>query len=275
MKTVLITGCSQGGIGLDSALALQKRGWRVLATARREKELVAMEQAGLVPISMRMDAPGSIEAGFEAALKAGGNRLDALFHNAGYGQPGALEDLSYGAFVRQFETNLFGVHQLTRLALPLMRSQKRGRIVFHSSILGLVSLRFRGAYNASKYALEGYADTLRLELRGSGIQVSTLNTGPVISRFRDNAYEAFKREIVPEGSAHALAYRQAIARFESTQKADRFTLEASAVTRRVIHALEHPRPKARYLITPPSVILTALKRALPTPWLDRLLYRAV
>ena len=224
---------------------------------------------------MELSDQGSIKAGFEWVMAHTGGRLDALFHNAGYGQPGALEDLSSEAFVRQFETNLFGVHALTRLALPVMRTQNGGRIVFHSSILGLVSLRFRGAYNASKYALEGYADTLRLELKDTPITISTLNTGPIVSRFRDNAYAAFKSEIEIQKSVHHEAYTLAVRRFESEQRSDRFTLSASAVTKRVIHALEHPRPKARYLITPPSVLLSTLKRLLPTRVLDGLLFRAI
>jgi NAD(P)-dependent dehydrogenase (short-subunit alcohol dehydrogenase family) len=275
MRWVLITGCSEGGIGLDSALVLHRRGWRVLATARTDKDLAALKEAGLAPIRMEMRDRQSIETGFKEALAISGGRLDALFLNAGYGQPGALEDLSTDALVRQFETNLFGVHHLTRLALPLMRSQKSGRMVFHSSILGLVSLRFRGAYNASKYALEGYVDTLRLELKGSPISVSTLNTGPVISHFRDNAYRAFKREIDPAHSPHQAAYQMAIERFESTQKPDRFTRMPQAVTKRVIHALESASPKPRYLITPPTYLLNVLKRLLPTAWLDQLLFRAL
>lgn len=271
-KSVLITGCSEGGIGHAVAHALKARGHRVFATARREEEVARLRAEGFEACRLDVTDTASIGTALDAVLRMTGGELDALFNNAGYGQPGALEDVPTEALRQQFETNLFGLHELTRRVIPVMRAQGHGRIIQHSSVLGIVSLRFRGAYNASKYAIEGLCDTLRLELMGTGIHVCTLNTGPVRSKFRDNATEMFHRFIDTEHSLHREEYlTEVLKRKEVKDKKDRFTRDPDVVTERVIHALESPRPKPRYYITSATYLLGSMKRLLPTALLDRLL----
>ena len=203
-----------------------------------------------------------------------GGQLDALFNNGAYGQPGAVEDLSREALREQFETNLFGTQELTNQVLPIMRRQGGGRILYTSSVLGLVAFPYRGAYVASKFALEGLADTLRLELVGTGIHVCLIEPGPILSRFRDNAHAAYRRHIHPETSLHREKYAVMEARLLKEGSAAPFTLPPEAVLKRVIHALESSRPRARYPVTVPTYLFAALRRLLPTRALDAILRRA-
>ena len=271
-KTILITGCSSG-IGLCVARGLSSRGYRVFATARKDADVEALNKEGLESLLLDLDDPHSITAAVEEILTRTNGRLDALFNNGAYGQPGAVEDLSRDVLRAQFETNLFGWHQLTNLVLPVMRSQGHGRIIHNSSVLGFVALRYRGAYNASKYALEGLADTLRLELAGTDIHVSLIEPGPITSRFRENAFAAYKRNIEPDGSAHREKYMQMEQRLTTKGPAVPFTLPAEAVLKKVIKALESPRPKARYYVTFPTYLFAFLKRVLTDRALDRILGR--
>jgi len=271
-RGVLITGCSSG-IGRVCALGLQRRGYRVFATARDGDDVEALRRAGLGDaLVLDVDAAASIDAAVEQVLTATGGRLYGLFNNAGYGQPGALEDLSRDALRAQFETNVFGLHELTCRVLPAMRASGEGRIVHNSSILGFICMRFRGAYQASKYAVEGLADTLRQELHGSGIHVSLIEPGPVTSRFRENSYAAFKRHIdVAKSPFAGKPYGRLEARLAHGKDDDAFTLPESAVLDKLIHALESPRPRARYYVTVPTYVLGYLKRLLSTRMMDRLL----
>jgi NAD(P)-dependent dehydrogenase (short-subunit alcohol dehydrogenase family) len=271
-KTILITGCSSG-IGLCVARGLSSRGYRVFATARKDADVEALNKEGLESLLLDLDDPHSITAAVEEILIRTNGRLYALFNNGAYGQPGAVEDLSRDVLRAQFETNLFGWHQLTNLVLPVMRRQGHGRIIHNSSVLGFVALRYRGAYNASKYALEGLADTLRLELAGTDIHVSLIEPGPITSRFRANAFAAYKRNIEPDGSAHREKYMQMEQRLTTKGPAVPFTLPAEAVLKKVIKALESPRPKARYYVTFPTYLFAFLKRVLTDRALDRILYK--
>ena len=206
----------------------------------------------------------------DAVLARAGGELYALFNNAAYGQPGAVEDLSREALREQFETNLFGTHELTRLLIPAMRARGEGRIIQNSSILGLVAMPWRGAYNASKFALEGLSDTLRQELAGTGIHVVLIEPGPILSRFRANALAAFRRHVNPAASVHADTYRAMLERLETEGPVAPFTLPPEAVLRPLVKALESPRPRTRYPVTVPAVVFSALRRALPARWIDRL-----
>lgn len=266
-RSVLLTGCSSG-IGYACVRGLAQRGWRVIASARRIEDVERLRGEGLVTVHLDLDCPESIAQGLAATLERTGGRLDALFNNGAYGQPGAVEDLSREALRAQLETNLLGWHDLTCRVIPLMRRQGFGRIVQNSSILGLVALPYRGAYVASKFALEGLTDTLRLELRGSGIQVSLIEPGPILSRFRENAHRAFREHIDAESSVHREAYRRAEERLTKEGPVQPFTLPPEAVLRKLIHALESPRPRARYYVTFPTYLLGTLRRILPTPGLD-------
>jgi NAD(P)-dependent dehydrogenase (short-subunit alcohol dehydrogenase family) len=271
-KSILITGCSSG-IGLCVARGLHARGWRVFASARRPEDVVRLAGEGLESLQLDLDDSASITAAVEEVLQRTRGALDALFNNGAYGQPGAVEDLSRDVLRMQFETNLFGWHELTRQVLPVMRRQGQGRIVQHSSLLGFVALRYRGAYNASKYALEGLTDTLRLELRDSKIHVSLIDTGPVTSRFRENAHAAFLRHIDRENSVHREHYARVVKRLTTAGAVVPFTLPPEAVLKKVIHALESRNPRPRYYVTFPALLFAILKRILPQRTLDRLLYR--
>lgn len=272
-KTILITGCSSG-IGACVARGLKGRGWRVFATARRPADVGRLQVEGLESLPLDLRDSTSIQAAVAAVLERTGDRLDALFNNGAYGQAGAVEDLSRDALREQFETNLFGAQELTNQIIPVMRRRGGGRILYNSSVLGLVAFPYRGAYVASKFALEGLADTLRLELIGTGIHVCLIEPGPILSRFRDNAHAAYRRHIRAEASPHREKYAALEARLLKEGPAAPFTLPPEAVLKRVIHALESPRPKTRYPVTVPTYLFAALRRLLPTRALDAVLRRA-
>jgi len=269
-KSILITGCSSG-IGLCVAAGLQQRGYRVFATARRTQDVSRLQAQGMEGLQLDLADSRSIQGAVEEVLARNHGRLDALFNNGAYGQAGAVEDLSRDVLRAQFETNLFGTAELTNRIIPVMRKQGTGRIIMNSSVLGLVSLPYRGAYSASKYALEGLTDTLRLELAGSGISVSLIEPGPITSRFRINSLDVFKRTIDIEHSAHRHHYEGVLRRLEKPGPAAPFTLPPEAVLNRVIHALESRRPRRRYYVTFPTYLFAALRRVLPYAALDRML----
>jgi NAD(P)-dependent dehydrogenase (short-subunit alcohol dehydrogenase family) len=272
-RAVLITGCSSG-IGYCVAHGLRRRGYQVVATARREADVGKLREEGLEALRLDLADSRSIALAFEATVARTGGRLYALFNNGGYGQAGAVEDLSREALREQFETNVFGGQQLSNLAIPLMRRQGEGRIIQNSSVLGFVSMAFRGAYNASKHAIEALSDTMRLELRGSGVQVVLIEPGPISSRFRANSLEALRRHIDMAASVHAQHYARVLARLQKPGPAAPFTLPPEAVLRAVIRALEARRPRLRYRVTVPTHLFACLKRVLPARSLDALLLRA-
>ncbi len=271
--SILITGCSSG-IGFQVARGLQAHGWRVFATVRQPADVDRLQADGLESLALDLRDSVSIQAAVTTVLERTGGRLDALFNNGAYGQPGAVEDLSREALREQFETNLFGTLELTNRLIPVMRRQGGGRILFNSSVLGLVAFPYRGAYVASKFALEGLADTLRLELTGTGIHICLIEPGPILSRFRDNAHAAYRRHIHTESSPHREKYAAMEARLRKQGPAAPFTLPPEAVLKRVIHALESPRPRARYPVTVPTYFFAVLRRLLPTRALDAILRRA-
>ncbi len=271
-KSILITGCSSG-IGLCVAQGLHARGWRVFATARKAEDVARLQQLGLESLALDLTDSMSIHAAMDEVLQRSGGTLDAVFNNGAYGQPGAVEDLSRAALREQFETNLFGTHELTCRAIEVMRRQGHGRIIHNSSVLGLVALPFRGAYNASKFALEGLTDTLRLELHGSGIHVSLIEPGPIISRFRANAMFKYRQNIDADHSFFRATYQRMENRLTKEGPAAPFTLPPEAVLAKVIHALEAPRPRARYFVTFPTWLFAILKRLLPVRGLDWILRR--
>ena len=268
--TVLVTGCSSG-IGYCVAHGLKKRGYHIIATARAMADVDRLRHEGLTTIQLDLSDSQSIQRAVTEALAISQGSLYGLFNNAAYGQPGAIQDLTRAVLREQFETNLFGTVELTNLLLPTMRDQGQGRIIQNSSVLGFVALPMRGAYTASKYALEGISDTLRLELKGSGISVSLIEPGPIESRFRANAFAMYKKNIRPEDSAYREIYRRMENRLTKDGPAVPFTLPPEAVLKNVIHALESPRPKARYWVTFPTYLFAILKRLITTKALDRLL----
>jgi len=268
-KSILITGCSSG-IGLCVANGLKDRGHHVIATARHKEDVTRLQLNGFDAFHLDLRDSLSIQNAVKETLNCTHGKLDALFNNGAYGQAGALEDISRDTLREQFETNLFGWHELTNLILPIMRKQGHGRIIQNSSILGFVSMPYRGAYNASKYALEGLSDTLRQELRGSDIHLSLIEPGPIKSKFRQNALAAFNRHIDIEKSAHKNNYKTLLARLEKQGTASMFTLEPEAVLKKVIHALENKRPRIRYYVTFPTYLFGFLKRILSQRILDNI-----
>jgi len=271
-KSILITGCSSG-IGLAVASGLRKRGYRVFASARKQADVGMLRDRGLESLVLDLSDSASIISALETVLQATHGKLYALFNNGAYGQPGAVEDLSRTALREQFETNLFGWHELTCRVIPVMRDQGAGRIIQNSSILGFMTLPYRGAYVASKYALEGLSDTLRLELRGTGIHVCLIEPGPIESRFRANAYAMWQRHVDPEHSYHRANYLAMQARLRKQSAAATFTLPPEAVLKKVILALERPNPKPRYRVTFPTHLFALLRRLLTTRALDRILLK--
>lgn len=272
-RPVLVTGCSSG-IGLAAARRLRDRGYPVFASARRDADVERLRAEGLQAVRLDLDDDASIGAALEAVLERSGGRLYGLFNNGAYGQPGAVEDLRRDVLRAQLETALLGWHELTRRVIPVMRARGEGRIIQNSSVLGLVAFAYRGAYVAAKFALEGLTDTLRLELHGTGIQVSLVEPGPILSRFRENAFRKFVDNVDVEASPHRDRYRAMQARLTKEGPAQPLTLPPDAVVRRVIHALEARRAKARYYVTFPTYLFAALRRVLPTTVLDAALRAA-
>ncbi|WP_178861649.1 SDR family oxidoreductase [Thiomicrorhabdus cannonii] len=270
---ILITGCSSG-IGYHCAKTLHAAGYGVIATCRKPADVDRLRQEGLTCFELDLASSDSIHQGLNAILEHSGGRLDALFNNGAFGLPGAVEDLSRTAMEYQFQTNVFGTQELTNAVVKVMRAQGHGKIIYNSSILGFAAMQYRGAYNASKFAIEGFADTLRLEVQKDNIQISLIEPGPILSRFRENAYEQFKRWISLEGSAHRKNYEAMIKRLETVGPSAPFTLGPEAVTACVLHALQSKRAKIRYRVTVPTKAFAVLKRLLPTRWLDRLLTKA-
>lgn len=257
-----------------AAKQLQQRGYQVIATCRDPQDVARLCQEGLTCIQLNLSDQASIDRAVEQALELSNHQLYALFNNGAYGQPGALEDLTTQAIREQFETNFFGWHHLTTRLLPHFRRQGYGRIIQNSSVLGFAAMKYRGAYNASKFALEGWTDTLRLELHGSGIFISLLEPGPIETQFRANALRAFQRWITVENSVHRIAYQQQIERLSKNQSNNRFVLPAEACLTPLCHALESATPKIRYRITTPTKVFALFKRLLPTRWLDKILLKA-
>jgi NAD(P)-dependent dehydrogenase (short-subunit alcohol dehydrogenase family) len=271
-RTILITGCSSG-IGWHCAQGLKARGWRVMATARQAEDLARLAEQGLEALPLDYADRHSVAALAEEVSARCGGRLDALFNNGAYGQPGAVEDLTREVLEAQFAANVFGWHQLTRECLALMRANGHGRIVQCSSVLGLVALKWRGAYNASKFAIEALSDTLRLELRGSPIHVALIEPGPIASKFTQNALKMFEQNIDEASSHYKEAYVRQRARMGRGGSA-RYKLGPEAVLDALVHAIESDRPKARYYVTKPTHYMAFARRVLPQRLLDRLLDKA-
>ncbi|WP_047465875.1 SDR family oxidoreductase [Rhizobium rhizogenes] len=271
-RTIIVTGCSSG-IGAYCARALKADGWRVFATVRKETDRTSLEADGIETLLMDYTRPDTISALVATVRERTGDRVDALFNNGAYGQPGAVEDLSTDVLREQFETNFFGWHELTRQVIPLMRAQGQGRIVNCSSILGLIPYRFRGAYTASKFALEGLTITLRMELQDSGIHVSLIEPGPIATRFTANALAKIEEHIDLKHSTHSVEYRRQLARLNGTGPVNKHKLGPEAVYDVLKSALNAKNPRPHYLVTTPAKQGVLLKRLLPANLFYRLMRR--
>ncbi|WP_299900574.1 SDR family NAD(P)-dependent oxidoreductase [uncultured Ruegeria sp.] len=270
-KSILITGCSSG-IGLDAAHGMRARGWRVFASCRQQRDCDRLRAQGFESPRIDYTDTDSITSGLSYVLEATGGSLDAVFNNGAHGLPGAVEDVPTDGLRHIFETNVFGWHELTRQVIPVMREQGHGRIVQCSSVLGLVAFPWRGAYVATKYAIEGLTDTLRLELRDTDIYVALIEPGPITSKLREKAIPMFEKYIDWENSAIREKYEDSLLkRLYESSGPDRFELPASAVTDKLAHAIEARRPKPRYYVTTPTYVAGFLRRILPTKATDRIL----
>ena len=272
-RSILVTGCSSG-IGHDAARTLARRGWRVLATCRAEADCERLRGEGFESFALDYASEVSVADGAAEALERTGGRLDALFNNGAFAIPGAVEDLPRDALRAIFEANLFGPHDLTRRVIPAMRAAGRGRIVNCSSVLGLMAIPWRGAYAATKHAMEGLTDALRLEMRDTPIDVVLIEPGPIATRIRENSIPHFERWIDWRASARAERYeRDLVPRLYHPSGRDAFELPPSAVTAKLIRALEARRPRARYFVTKPTFAAETMRRMMPTALRDAVLSR--
>lgn len=273
MKHILITGCSSG-IGEFCAKELHKNeNFKVYATCRDEKDVKRLENEGLSSFVLDLNDSLSIEQGFKKMLSLSGGKIDILFNNGAYGQPGAVEDLSDKALKEQFQTNVFGTQELTNLALRVMREQNSGKIIYNSSVLGFVAMAYRGAYNSSKFAIEALADTLRLELKSSDIKVVLIEPGPIKTKFKDNSLKKFQENIDIENSFNKDFYKATLNRLKSEKNAP-FTLNSDAVYEKLLKAINAKNPKARYFVTFPTYLFYYLKKILPICLMDKILFKA-
>jgi NAD(P)-dependent dehydrogenase (short-subunit alcohol dehydrogenase family) len=271
-KSILITG-SSSGIGLDAARGLRDAGWRVFASCRKEEDCERLRSEGFESPRIDYTDADSIVTGLAETLEATGGTLDALYNNGAYACPGAVEDLPVGALREIFETNFFGWHELTRLVIPVMRTQGHGRIVNCSSVLGLIGYKWRGAYVATKFALEGLTDVLRQELSDTEIKVVLIEPGPITSEFRKNAVPHFEKWVDWKNSARRDAYKEELDRLYTETEPGKFELPPSAVTKKLLHALTAPKPKPRYYVTTPTYMMGLLRRILSTRMLDAVILR--
>jgi NAD(P)-dependent dehydrogenase (short-subunit alcohol dehydrogenase family) len=274
-KSILITGCSSG-IGLDAALAFRDAGWLVIASCRTEADCKTMRAAhNLLSLRIDYEDEASIITGFTAAMEMTGGTLDVAFNNGAYAIPALVEDLPTAALRAIFEANFFGWHTLTRLAIAQMRTQGHGRIIQNSSVLGFAPLKLRGAYVATKFALEGLTDTMRLELNHTGIHFILIEPGPIRTKIRENAFIQFKRWIDWKSAVRASWYENVvIPRLAALDPpADWFELMPDAVTRAVMHAATASRPKLRYRITLGTKIMMVMRRLLSSRAYDALARR--
>lgn len=270
-----MTGCSTG-IGLATAVLLKERGWRVFATARKERNLQMLRNYGLHGIELDLSDSGSVNRSAREILRSENGKVGALVNNAGFGQPGAVEDLSREALRAQFEVNVFGLQELTRAFVPGFLAQGAGRIVNVSSVLGNVSFPFLGAYCSSKFALEALSDSLRIELHGTGVALSVIQPGPIITAFRQNAIDQFQSLVSENESRFGEFFAHELQRRSNSIKTPGIMNKSpEAVGKKVVHALESWRPRRRYCVTPSAYAGALARRVLPYAVVDAILRRRV
>jgi len=272
-KSILITGCSSG-IGLAAAMDLRERGWRVFASCKQQIDCDRLRTMGFESPRMDYTDTASLHQGLNEVLEATGGTLDVLFNNGAHAIPGTVEDLPTDALRIIFEANFFGWHEVTRSILPVMRAQGHGRIIQCSSVLGFVAIPWRGAYVATKFALEGLTDALRLEMRDTNIKIVLIEPGPISTKIRANSIAPFERWIDWENSARAEQYKaKLLPRLYKEGGPDPFELPPEAVVKKLIHAIEAKNPRPRYFVTTPTYLMATLRRLLPTWALDWVLSR--
>ena len=268
-KSILITGCSSG-IGLDCAKTLHAHGWTGFASCRQQKDCDRLKMMGIEAPRLDHADPVSSTETIQYILTKTNGKLDAVFNNGAFAVPGAVEDLPTDALRSIYETNLFGYHEVIRQVIPIMRAQGKGKILNCSSVLGFVAMPWRGAYNSTKFALEGLTDTLRIEMRNTNINVILIEPGPIGTKIRENSIPHFERWVDWENSPRKKQYETDLIKrlYQPKNKPDTFELPVSAVTKVVMKALESHHPKPRYYVTIPTHFMGFLRRILSTRSLD-------
>lgn len=270
-RSVLVTGCSSG-IGLATAELLRDCGWKVFPTARKADDLERLVTMGFPRVELDVTSSVSIEGAVDQVLSANHGRLGALVNNAGFGMPGAVQDLTRDAMRHQFEVNLFGLQELTNRCIPVFRTQGSGRVVNVSSVVGRLALPFMGIYSASKFALEALSDVQRVELSPDGICVSLVEPGPIRTHFSTNCASEGERVLDTQHTRFGSAYRRYFEKRRSGgMSEDRFRLPPEAVAGKIRHALESPRPKIRYCVTVPAYLGSWAARYIPAGLIDRMM----
>lgn len=271
-RTILITGCSSG-IGYDAAITLHKRGWRVFATCRKESDCARLRHEGLESFPLDYADESSLEAAVSELERRTDGKLDALFNNGAYALPGAVEDVPRDAFRAIFEVNLFGQFDLINRCLPQLYAAGDPRVINCSSVLGFAAIPFRGAYSATKSAMESLTDSLRREDRQGSIKYILIEPGPIATRIRENAVPHFEKWINWESSRKREFYEETFRPrlYGTDRKRDRFEKPPAAVTKKLIHALEARHPRKRYFVTLPTYVASLITRLLPTSCQDALL----
>ncbi len=263
VKTVLVTGCSSG-IGLATARTLRDHGWNVRPTARRKEHLEQLRSEGFTPLELDVSDSAAVQRAADDVLRGFNGQLGALVNNAGFGQPGAMEDLTREAMRYQFEVNFFGLQELTNRFIPVFRKQGYGRIVNISSVVGRISLPFMGIYSASKHAVEAVSDAMRIELLGSGISVSIIEPGPINTRFRDNSLDRARSQLDKVKSHFQERYlKQVMDTNRRRGLTAPFAKTPEAVALKILHALESPNPRRRYPVTFPAYLGEIARRFFP------------
>ncbi len=271
---VFITGTSSG-IGYAAALHMKNCGWRVFSGARKSEDLERLAEEGFEAVSVDLARSDSVQEAADKVLRECDGNLAGLVNNAGYGQPGALEDLDREQMRRQFEVNVLGLQELTNAVLPSMIQQGSGRIVHISSVVGRVSLPFMGIYSASKFAVEALADAQRVELTGTGVRVSLVEPGPIHTQFSKNALGSVNDGIPSDTSRFADLYRRELARRGGQREYRPFSLPPEAVAKKIEHALTARRPRRRYAVTLPAHLGSWMSRLAPDALLDAILVRTL
>lgn len=270
-RSVLITGCSSG-IGLAAARYLRDRGWAVIPTARKPEDIQQLRAEGFNPVALDVTDSAAIQQAANDVLRLFGGNLGALVNNAGYGQPGAMEDMTRDAMRDQFEVNVFGLQELTNQLIPAFRRQGYGRIVNVSSVLGRVSLPFMGVYSASKFAVEAMSDAMRVELWKSGVAVSLVEPGPIETAFRKSSRERARTQQENFGRSHfEKYYREQMGEAGTKKLSHMFMLSPESVARKIAHAIESPRPRRRYPVTAVAHMMEFLRAFVPDGMIDRLM----
>lgn len=266
-KSILITGCSSG-IGLDAALTLDKIGWTVFATCKNQKDCRILRSKGLVSFPLDLSDSKSITRAVNKVYEKCDGKLDALLNNGAFAIPGAMEDLPRDALREIFEVNLFGQLELIRKCLPLMRANRGGKILNCSSVLGFTALPFRGAYVGTKFALEGITDSMRRENIEDNIKFVLIEPGPINTKIRQNSQKHYEKWVNKAQSIYENVYTNVLEKRLYGNDYDFFELKSSAVTAKIIKALNSKKPKARYYVTTPTLFADFISRFFPTKMQD-------